>query len=193
MKKLKNHNILKNVCILFPGLLLLLFMVSCGMSPEKDPLKNNVIKADLIVLVTCTDEKYEVEQRGQGESAGIYMYTIYTLSVEKLIKGKVDTKEIFLKVSGGPYQPGFEFEPHFNLADRALICLKNGVDNNYLPLSGYVPNDGLIWRKGIDDILRINSTIVKQNDTLEDVIERVMRIMRAYDIPIAKPTNQFSA
>jgi hypothetical protein len=150
MIKMKIQNMSKNLLILFSGLLILLFVGACGMSPGKDPLKDIVIKADLIVLVTITDQKYEMKNT--------LTYTIYTLSIEKIIKGKVDTKEIFLKVSGGQGQGGFNFEPHFQLSDRALICLKNGKDNIYLPLSGGAPIDGVLWTKNtevkLDDIIK---------------------------------------
>jgi hypothetical protein len=182
MIKMKIQNVLKKMSILFPGLIIILFIGSCGMSPDEDPLKDNVIKADLILLVTATDQKYEVVQGGQGEYAGTFTYTIYTLSIEKIIKGKVATKEIFLKVSGGPYQGGFNFEPHFNLSDRALICLKNGIDNIYLPLGSGKPDDGVLWIKS----LSINSV-----EKLDDIIGRVIRIMQAYDIPIALPSSEF--
>ena len=59
------------------AIILILSIFGCKWESTKDPLTELVVKADLIVQGTITAQKYET---------GRYVYTIFTLTVEKVLK-----------------------------------------------------------------------------------------------------------
>ncbi len=85
-------------------------------------LKDLVVKSDYIVMGTVADKKVEVVTVGEGKLAGKRAYTIFTLSVEKVIKGDPDTKEVLIRVEGGRtrnfWQP--PMGPYFSIPDKVL-------------------------------------------------------------------------
>jgi DNA-binding beta-propeller fold protein YncE len=130
-----------------------------------DLLTEVVVGADCIVLGTITDKQYETTSN--------MVYTIFTLSVEKMIKGDPDSKEVFIKLEGGKTDEYSVIIPgalYFSVQDIMLVCLKKTKENVYTVM----PN-GMLWGKGTG----ISST------DLAEVIGRVILIMKDKNIPIA--------
>jgi len=138
-----------------------------------DPLTDTVLKADLIVLGTITDKRYEVVTVKSGNVTGKFAYTIFTLSVEKVIKGAPDTKEVLIKVEGGPIGDIYQAPTgwYFSISDRVLLSLNKGDDNIYS-----LPYLGVLWIKG---------SKVISNPELQDMMGRVCKILRENNIPIS--------
>ena len=91
---------------------------------NRDPLKSPVAKADLIALDTITDKKYEVVNAGlcaDNVTPGKFAYTIFTLSVEKVVKGNLATKEMLIKVAGGPIGEVYQAPTgaYFSISDHS--------------------------------------------------------------------------
>jgi len=139
-----------------------------------DPLTDTVIKADLIVLGTITDKKYDVVTIESGNVTGKFTYTIFTLSVEKVIKGDPNTTQVFIKTIGGE-----EVGSHFLIRDRILTLLNHENDNVYTVLG-----DGIQWFESPS--ARANSVV-----KLQDAVGRILQIMKANNIPIALPPSEW--
>jgi hypothetical protein len=160
-----------------------------------DPLTDMVIKADLIVLGTITDKKYEIvtvsptdnasQEAKAGEpksgststeniTLGKFTYTIFTLSVEKVIKGDPTTKQVFIKTIGGE-----EVGSYFLFKDRILALLNRLDDNIYT-----VPRYGIMW---FESPTARAESVVK----LQDAIGRILKIMTVNNIPIALPPSEW--
>jgi len=108
---------------MFFVLMLLLCIVPplTGCAPT-DPLTDEVIKADLIALGTITDNRSEVVNVVSGNRTGKFAYTLFTLSVEKVIKGDPLTKEVIIRVSGGYMGDGTYQGPtgaYFSISDHS--------------------------------------------------------------------------
>lgn len=144
---------------------------SSPVSNQPDPLTNTVLQAELIVLGNITDKRYEVITVSQGDNrTGEFTYTIFTLSVGKMIKGDPELKQVFIKVAGGlaqnPTGPWY-----FSVADRVLVSLHQEDGNIYTLLS-----PGVLWIRG---------TTIVSSATLQEVLGRVVQIMMANNVPIA--------
>ncbi len=150
---------------------------SSAVSNETDPLTDVVSHSDLIVLGTITDKRYEVVQVG-GKSdnwtPGKYAYTIFTLSVEKVIKGDPSTKEVLIRLAGGPigekYQLPIEGRWYFRISDHLLLSLKREDTNMYTLF-----HPGVLWIQGS----------AMSTTSLQEVMGRVAKNMLAQNIPIA--------
>jgi hypothetical protein len=152
-----------------------------GCAP-RDPLTDTVIKTDLIVLGTITDNSTEVVTVISDNSTGKFAYTFFTLSVEKVIKGNPDTKEVLIKVEGGPIGGGVYQGPtgaYFLLQDRILASLHLEEDNVYI-----IPSSGVVWSE--------RPTIgAKSIVGLQESIGRIIQIMLANNITIALPHSEW--
>ena len=124
-------------------------------------LKKIVIKSDLIVLGEISDKRYEVVTAESGNTTGKFTYTIFTLSIEEVIKGDLTTKQVFIKT----------IEPYFLIKDRILTLLNRGNDNYYTLA-------GLQWFES-------PSTGAYAVVKLQEAIGRIIKIMKENDIPIA--------
>ncbi|MBI2831799.1 MAG: hypothetical protein HYX79_06045 [Chloroflexi bacterium] len=136
-------------------------------SPEL--LNYLVIDSDLIAAGTITNLRYEVVTRGQGDRAGKYAYTVFTLSVDKVIKGNPATKEVFIRVEGGKIDDKVSQQAsgyYFDISDRVLVCLQQGVDGVYTILPR-----GLRWSK------------YSYPSEIRDVISQIVQVMRDNNIP----------
>jgi hypothetical protein len=165
------------------GLFVCLAMIMPALSCAPcDPLTHTVIKADLIVLGTITDNRTEVVTVMSGNTTGKFAYTFFTLSVEKVIKGNPDTKEVLIKVEGGPIGGGVYQGPtgaYFLLQDRILASLHLEEDNVYI-----IPSSGVVWSE--------RPTIgAKSIVGLQESIGRIIQIMLANNIPIALPHSEW--
>ena len=149
--------------------------------PGSVSLEDVVVKSDLIVVGTITDNRCEVVTVGEGESAGKHVYTIFTLSVEKVIKGDPDTKEVLIRVEGGVIgDTGLwvEDQYYFLVSDGVLLCLDEKGNNIFGLRFG-----GMLWIEG---------KATRVDVSLREVICRVAEIMRKNDIPIALPPEEIS-
>jgi hypothetical protein len=148
----------------------------------RDPLTETVIKADLIVLGTITDNRTEVVTIVSGNTTGKFAYTFFTLSVEKVIKGNPDTKEVLIKVEGGPIGGGVYQGPtgaYFSISDRVLAMLHLEEGNIYT-----IPYSGVVWSE--------SPTIgAKSIVGLPESIGRIIQIMGENNIPIALPHSEW--
>ena len=134
--------------------LILLVILGCSVSNETtgttpsnsgitpDPMTDMVIKADLIVLGTITEKRYDVVTIVSENSTGKFAYTLFTLSVEKVIKGNPDTKEVSIKVEGGPIGEVYQLPTgaYFSISDRVLVLLHLEEGNVYTK-----PYGGIVW------------------------------------------------
>jgi hypothetical protein len=138
---------------------------------SKDPWEEMVLRADCIVAGTITNKSYELVTVPQTDGNGKLAYTNYILSVEKVIKGDTDTKEIFIKLQGGPINENLYEVPvfgGFEVLEKVLVCLSYQGDNRFT----LVP-DGKLWT---NDKKFVPSKI-------EDAISHVTRIMNDKNIP----------
>jgi hypothetical protein len=151
----------------------------------KDPLNGMVVQADVIVFGNISAQRYETV--AQGDRGGSFTYTYSTLSVDKILKGDPNSRQIIIKTAG--IAVGVT---NIQLAEKLLICLHKGNDNIYtpepgpMPTSGMVPIDsttgGIIWEK---------SSTVSTSPSIENALGRVIQIMRANQIPVALPIDQW--
>jgi hypothetical protein len=139
-----------------------------------DPLTESVIKADLIVLGTITDKKYETVTIGSGNTTGKYTYTIFTLVVEKVIKGDPTTTQVSIKTLG------FETDPSYFLLKDKILVLLNRQNDNYYTLSKW----GLQWFES-------PSTGAKPIVNLQEAIGHIIQIMKVNNVPITLPTSEW--
>jgi hypothetical protein len=163
---------------LFVCLALIMPALSCA---PRDPLTDTVIKADLIVLGTITDNRTEVVTIVSGNTTGKFAYTFFTLSVEKVIKGNPDTKEVLIKVEGGPIGDVYQGPTgaYFSISDRILAALHLEEDNIYT-----VPHAGIVWYES-------PAIGAKSIVGLPESIGRIIQIMVANNIPVALPHSEW--
>jgi len=140
---------------------------------QPDPLTEAVINADLIVLGTITDQRNEVVNVAEGHWGGKHAYTIFNLSVEKVIKGDPNTREVLIRVPGGylgeVYQAPTEW--YFSISDRLFLNLHKEEGNIFT-----IPRiNGVIWIEGVS---------VVSEASLEYMMGCVAKIMKDNNIPI---------
>jgi hypothetical protein len=146
---------------------------------KQDPWTDIVIKAELIVYGTITDKKYEVETIIVGNDTAKHAYTIYTLKVEKLIKGPPNTRETIIRVPGGIIDDKtYEryIGPNFIITDKALLCLTYKKDDMYI-------GPEVLWAES-------TASIGKPIRSLDQEISMVLKIMIDNNIPIMLPQNE---
>jgi hypothetical protein len=152
---------------------------SPSVTTKQDPLTDIVIKADLIVYGTITDKKYEVETLSVGNITAKHAYTIYTFTVEKIIKGPADTKEAIIRVPGGIIDDKTSevyLGPNFFITDKALLCLTYKKNSMYI-------GENVLWAES-------SASVGKPMTSLDQEIGRVLKIMIDNNIPIMLPQNE---
>jgi hypothetical protein len=151
-------------------------------------IENNVIKADFIILGTITNFRYEKA----NDQSGNAVYTIFTLSVEKMFKGDPNTKEVLIKLPGGILNDEtgkYDILPsrgYFSLTDKALVCLKKGEDDYYLVM---IPL-GTLWAKKADGNEFVMSKPNGERMTLDWMMGFISKTMRENNIPIVLPSDE---
>jgi hypothetical protein len=146
-----------------------------------DPLTGMVLAADIIVLGTITNQKIETVVRGSGT----FDYTYSTLTIEKIIKGEPGSRELFIKTEIGVGNL-------LLVADKTLVCLHKDINNIYTPEYGPRLTTGPFPIDSTDGyIIWIQGAHVNTRNPLEEVIGRVIQIMRANNIPIALPPSEW--
>jgi hypothetical protein len=150
--------------------------------------KEAVIDADIIVLGTVTDVDYEEIQVGEGEYAGKQVYTITTLTVEKVLKGDPGTKQVLFRTEGGIFEDGVEQFPRqkFEIGHRLLYyALEEWQGDQYVPAN----SGGILWAGGgniyAPPVKVCFQDTVYRLDILEDVMEIVIKLMKENNIPVA--------
>ena len=146
---------------------------------QAEPFWDAVVNADLIVSGNVTDKRYDIITHQTGNFTGKHAYKIFTLSVEKVIKGDPTTKEVLIRVPGGPIGQLYQGPPewYFSISDQLLVSLHREEGN-----VDTVSSPELVWILG--------PTRITQPD-LPVVIGRVIKIMKANNIPIALPESEW--
>jgi hypothetical protein len=101
-------------------------------------------------------------------------YTIFTLSVEKVIKGDPAITEVFIKTLGGA-----AVTPPFSPKEKILTLLEQGNDN-YYTVSKY----GVQWFE--DTAIGVTSRV-----HLQDAIGYILQIMKMNNVPISLPRSEW--
>jgi hypothetical protein len=175
----------------FLVLMLLLSIIPSfiGCAPT-DPLTDTVIKADLIVLGTITDNRSEVVMVKTSENTtGKFAYTLFTLSIEKVLKGDPSIKKVIIQVEGGYlgdglYQllsPGVR---SFRTADHILVGLIHLDGDRYTKFGINYRKDwfGPLMIGGYDSVFWIRGSATSR-EHLELIMGRVCRALRINGIP----------
>ncbi len=169
--------------------------VTIAPSDPQKSFEDAVLNAELIVSGNITDKRYELvpyetksisgadntTQQDYGVTAGNITqgkaYTIFTLAVKKVIKGDLATKQIFVKVPGGYIGEVYQVPTgdYFQISDHVLVMLHR-EDDNIFTISR------LAWLRG--------SVIISEPE-LNDVIVRVIQVMRANNVPVALPEAEW--
>jgi hypothetical protein len=151
---------------------------------ESDPLTDTVIGADLIALGTITDNRTDVVTLVSENGTGKLAYTLFTLSVEKVIKGDPSIKEAIIRVPGGYIGDGvyqLPTEDYFRISDHVLVSLIHEDADVYtlfaaprrgkwIPIHG---DSGILWIQG-SAMSRV---------PLEEIMGRICKILRINGIP----------
>ncbi len=160
--------------------------------PYEDPIEKNTLLADIIIVGTVIDQKVERVDSSQHDYLGSITYTTFTFSVDKMVKGNPDTKEVFIRLPGGTIKDenGATNNPpwqgYFTMSQQALLFLKKG-DGNYFTVM--VPFGAPWWKKagGYEFIMtKANG----ERMTLENLLGIIVKTMRINAIPIALPPNE---
>ena len=179
--------------------LTLLFILGCSVPDETtgktpsnsyitpDQLTETVIGADLIVLGIITEKRYDVVNVVSGNTTGKFAYTLYTLSVEKVVKGDPSIKEAIIRAEGGYIGDGIYQGPtgrHFRVSDHVLVSLiREDTDVYTLFAAPYRENPFELWR--IDDgVLWIQGSAMSR-DPLELMMGHICKRLRVNKIPIS--------
>jgi len=127
-------------------------------SPNPGLRARILAQADLIVLGVIVQRRTEVGGSGTGEAGGRFVYAIYTLSIDKVVKGAPAEKSILIRAEGGGFIPGTDVYQlpsgkHFDVGDRTLVCLLK-QDNYYVVLAEeWGEGKGWSMTPGLRDVL----------------------------------------
>jgi hypothetical protein len=158
--------------------------------PYIDPLTDIVIKADLIVLGTITDNRTDVVTVVSGNFTGKSGHTFFTLSIEKVLKGDPSMKEATIRedcayLGNGMYQWSTTCAG-FQISDHVLLGLIREDDFYILYAAPYgelgTPIDTVnsdFWWQG------------RSRAPLEEIIGRIVRIMLINNIPVTLPASEW--
>ena len=173
----------------FLGLMLFLSIIPTfiGCSPA-DPLTDTVIKADLIVLGTITDNRSEVVMRKWSENTtGKFAYTLFTLSVEKVLKGDPSIKKVIIQVEGGYLGDGIYQGPtggYFYMSDHVLVSLIRQDRDVYTLFEAPRKGKDILIENYRAGILWTQSSRI----SLQEILGRICKILRINGIP--NPLNE---
>jgi hypothetical protein len=154
------------------------------------PFQDLAIQADCIIVANVIAAKAE-----RAKPEDIYphwVYTTFTLTVEKLIKGDPDIKEVFIREPGGTINDEMGYlkvpwmQVAFTLNEKALACLKK-EDNGYYS----VLNWGIPWAQESDGYKYEMTMGNGERMTLEKLLGIIIQTMLANNIPVALPPSEF--
>jgi hypothetical protein len=153
---------------------------------QPNPLADGIAKSDLIVSGNITNLKYEVETVTQADNlTGKRVYTIYSLSVEKVIKGDPAIKEVLIKVEGGKTNEVVMQNPsvpNLSITDRLLVGLYR--KNDYYYFTGFTT----FWiersKLPVFSLIMPDKTRISN---LQEMLGYILMIMRDNNIPITLP------
>jgi hypothetical protein len=146
---------------------------------KPDPMTHMVIKADLIVLGTITEKRYDVVTVVSGKTTGKLAYTLFTLSVEKVIKGDPSIKEAIIQVPGGYIGEVYQVPilGYFQISDHVLLGLIKQKDDVYT-----LEFNTIEFTQCADSVFWIQGSAMSR-DPLELIMGRICKILRINGIP----------
>jgi hypothetical protein len=149
-----------------------------------DPWTDAVIKTELIVYGTFTNNRYEVTTIIHSDNrTGTFAYTISTLTIEKVIKGDPSIKEVYLKAPGGiieePGRTTIQDSPGPSIGTKIMLGL-NKKDGFYYPVSS-----DPFW------IETSSEPKIMSYQPLNYEIGRIIKIMPDNNIPITLPHSEW--
>lgn len=149
----------------------------------KDPLNGLIVVSDCIVSGNVTAQIYEVVTHGNST----WPYTYSTLTIDKVIKGDPTLKEAVIRTMSyqGQAAPGVTY---IGKNAKYLICLHQEIDNLYTPESGPLPTSGPFPIDSSTAGILWDKSVYQKED---EIIARVIQIMRANQIPVALPVNEW--
>jgi hypothetical protein len=199
----------KNILFMFSVLILVIF-AGCNSNgssytpastPEKMPstkpgktneqsqidlITEPVVKADSIVIGTVVSKTYTRGNSAENEEISL-IYSLVTISIEKVIKGETNAKDLLLKVleegQVGDSQTGTSYQLinalegslfHYVISNKMLVCVAKSTGHNYYT----VPRYGVIY---------INEN---PSQDITSVTRRVTQIMMKNNIPVALPNDE---
>jgi hypothetical protein len=151
---------------------------------ESDPLTDIVIKADIIALGTITDNRTEIVTTVSENYTSKFAYTLYTFSIDKVIKGDPSIKEAIIREEGGYigdgiYQ-GSQGSWNFWISDYAILGLMRGSDDEYILFAA--PYEGKFLEEGVNSVLWIQGSATSR-EPLESIMGRICKILRINGVP----------
>jgi WD40 repeat protein len=133
-----------------------------------DLITPEVLAADLIVFGIITDLKYDVQNIGNGRN----VWTVYTLAVDKVLKGDPQTKVVSLRLQGGKFPDGTESQVvngyRFEISNQLLLALDDAAN-------GY----------SIRAIFYQDSPKSHPSISSASVVARVQRVMQENNLPVS--------
>jgi len=151
---------------------------------ESDPLTDIVIKADIIALGIITDKRTEIVTKVSENYTSKFAYTLYTFSIDKVIKGNPSIKEATIREEGGYIGDGiYQYSAgiwNFWISDHVLLGLLHKNADDYILFAA--PYGGKILEDGVNSVLWIQGSATSR-DSLESIMGRICKILRINGIP----------
>jgi hypothetical protein len=154
------------------------------------PFEDLAIQADCITVADVTTAK--AERSLPGDKFQGWVYTTFTLTIDKLIKGDVGIKEVFIRLPGGIIndEVGYSNAPWMqgvlSLEDKVLVGLKK-EDNGYYSGLPW----GLPWARKPDGYEYVMTLDTGERLTLQKLLGIMIQTMLANNIPVALPPSEF--
>jgi hypothetical protein len=160
--------------------ILVSILSSCCKPPTYGTLEYAVINADIIAHGVITKREYK-----ELKDYLVTTNTIYTLSLDKVIKGNTNKKEILIKREGGVLPNGGTMEPFdssdygYDLFEEVLGCFQI-ADNTYYCHA----IRGGMWMKS-------DEKFMSKPTSLEERTGQILKIMYVNDLPISLPKSEW--
>lgn len=166
----------KSVILIFTAFFIItlsLLLPACTRkTTTPDPLEYITLNSDCIIVGTITDQEYEILTTFDGTRTHRIPNTIFTVSIEKVIKGDVKGSKVLFRVEGGPIDDkGWLLPPkeYYGIGEKIIACLSDNCRGIY----GSIVVPWYYSERG--------STGAKR----EDIICRIINIMKKHKIPVS--------
>lgn len=148
----------------------------CCKPPARGTLEYAVINADIIAHGVITNREYK-----EFRDDPVTTHTIYTLSIDQVVEGNPNTKEVLIKIEGGVRPDGtsvavFDGERGYDIQDELLACFRI-PENTYFSVI-----QGGTWIKGKN---------ISSRESFQKHLGKILKIMYANDLPISLPKSEW--